>query len=268
MSSTHIEIATPHEIPRYNAESVFQCPSRYGKEWISEFIGMYLFITLSLGNIAIFVLYPESKMTWDGVSLAWGFNLTLGIYLASFNSQAHLNPCVSLCMFLFEPGFSFARVCLYTSAQLVGAFTAAGTVYGIYYNAIMLAGKNQVTASIFSPYPVSQLTTVSAIFNEFIGTALLVGGIFALIKHTETSKHLPIYVGVLLSAITYSFGFQTGFALNPARFLGPMMFTAMVGFESFSYGNYYFWMALLGQFTGAIFGVLVFIFFIKNQISD
>ena len=77
-------------------------------------------------------------------------------------------------------------------------------------------------------------------------------------KNKETSKHIPIYVGLLLSSIVLSFGWQSAFALNPARDFGPRIFMAMLGFKTFSFSDYYFWVPLVADYCGAIFGVLVF----------
>ena len=253
----------------YHTEEVnsVYCKNDLAREFLSESLGMYFFILLSLGNIAILVLYPESAMTWAGVSASWGLNLMFGIYIASFNSNGHLNPCVSMCMFLFGDNFSFVQLCIYSLAQLFGSFLAAATVYGIYYNKISKIENGQDATSIFTTYKNSSISTTSAFFTEFLGTALLVGGIFTIIKHKETSKHIPIYVGLLLSSIVLSFGFQSAFALNPARDLGPRIFMAMCGYSTFSYSDHYFYIPLIADYLGALFGVGIYTLFIKKQLK-
>jgi MIP family channel proteins len=246
--------------------SIF-CKNDLAREFISETLGMYLFILLSLGNIAILVLFPESVMTWVGVSVSWGLNLMFGIYVASFNSGGHLNPCVSLCLFLFEDNFSFSQLCIYSLAQLFGAFLAAATVYGIYYDNISKIENGQTATSIFTTYKHPTINTASAFFTEFLGTALLVGGIFTIIKHKETSKNIPIYVGLLLSTIVLSFGYQSAFALNPARDLGPRIFMSMCGYSTFSYSDNYVWVPLVADYLGALFGVGIYTILIKKQLK-
>jgi aquaglyceroporin related protein len=243
------------------------CPNSLAREFFSETIGMYLFILLSLGNIAILVLFPESGLNWTGVALSWGLNLMFGIYLASFNSAGHLNPCVSFCMYLFGDNFSLHQLAAYTLAQLFGAFLAAATVYGVYYSNISKIENGQSATSIFTTYKNPSISTTSAFFTEFTGTALLVGCIFAIIQHKETSKQVPIYVGALLSSIVLSFGYQTAFALNPARDLGPRIFMAMCGYSTFSYSDNYFYIPLIADYLGALFGVGVYILFIKKQLK-
>ena len=263
---SRIEITTPTNLNNeLNSEIRFRSTlvnenyveNKLLKEFLSETLGMYFFVLLSLGNVAIYVLFPESKITWDGVAISWGLNLMFGIYLASFNSSGHLNPCVSMCVYIFDRSMTFTQLCLYSLAQLVGAFLASVTVYGIYYNNIKLL-DDKSASSIFTTYKNDSITTTSAFFTEFIGTALLVGGIFAIIKNKETTKHIPIYVGLLLTSIVLSFGWQSAFALNPARDFGPRIFMAMLGFDTFSFSDYYFWVPLVADYCGAIFGVLVF----------
>jgi glycerol uptake facilitator-like aquaporin len=139
-----------------------------------------------LGNIANVVLYPESGMTWLGVALSWGFNLMFGIYLASFNSQAHLNPCVSLCFYLFDKSITLTQLVIHSVAQLVGAFLAASVVYGIYYDKISLLKDDKTASSIFATYKANDVHTGCAFFTEFLGTGLLVSGIFAILTNSKT----------------------------------------------------------------------------------
>lgn len=243
------------------------CKNDLAREFISETFGMYIFILLSLGNIANLVLFPEANITWAGVAVSWGLNLMFGIYVASFNSEAHLNPSVSLCVFVFNKTFSFTQLCVYSLAHLFGAFLAAATVYGIYYNNISKIKNDQNATSIFTTYKNTSISTTSAFFTEFLGTALLAGGIFIILKHKKTSKQIPAYIGLLLSSIILSFGYQSAFALNPARDLGPRIFMAMCGYDTFSYSQSYFWVPLVADYLGALFGVGVYTLIIKKQLK-
>lgn len=264
--SMTIEISTPtnnyNESETVQKSSYLNCPNSLVKESLFEFYGMYVFITLSLGNVAIYSLYPESNFNWTGMSLAWGLNLMFGIYIASFKSPAHLNPAVSLCMYLFKKSISFKQLCWYTFAQLLGAFLGAATIYGIYFNKL---GSEDTYSNIFTTSANNAITDTSAWFTEFLGTALLVGGIFALSDHNLTKYNLPAYIGLWLSTLVFALGFQTAFAWNPARDLGPRIFAACAGYSSFSYTDYYFWVPLTADYLGALFGVLFYKFLIKPQ---
>jgi MIP family channel proteins len=262
MTDTHIELDTPRDYGTISTHSILNCPNKTVKESLFEFFGMYIFIVLSLGNVAIYSLYPTAQLNWTGMSIAWGLNLMFGIYMASFKAPAHLNPAVSLCMYLFEKNITFTQLISYTIAQVLGALVAAGTVYGIYFNNL---GEADSYSGVFTTYKNPSITNVSAFFTEFLGTALLVGGIFMLIDNTKTKNQLPVYIGAWLSTLVFSFGFQTAFAWNPARDLGPRILAAIVGYNSFSYMDYYWWIPLVATYTGAIFGTLVYKFLIKAQ---
>ena len=106
MSNHAIQLETPQDYNTFsenNANNYFKCPSKSVRVFLAESFGMYLFILLSLGNVATFALYPESKLTWDGLSISWGLNLMFGVYVASFNSNAHLNPAILLFCFASIP---------------------------------------------------------------------------------------------------------------------------------------------------------------------
>jgi MIP family channel proteins len=266
MSDVAIEIHTPTNLD--NRESIyvdnssnFNCPIKLVKESLFEFFGMYIFISLSLGNVAIFSLYPAAQLNWTGMSISWGLNLMFGIYMSSFQSKSHLNPAFSLCSYIFE-NMTFKELVCYTLSQLFGAFMAAVTVYGIYFNNL---GSDDQFSSIFVTYKQSTISDTSAFFTEFLGTAMLVGGIFMLIDNSKTKEHLPIYIGAWLSVLVFAFGYQTAFAWNPARDLGPRILTAIAGYDSFSYMDYYWWIPLIADYTGAIFGTIIYKFLIKEQ---
>ena len=205
-------------------------------------------------------------MTWLGVALSWGFNLMFGIYLASFNSQAHLNPCVSLCFYLFDKSITLTQLVIHSVAQLVGAFLAASVVYGIYYDKISLLKDDKTASSIFATYKANDVHTGCAFFTEFLGTGLLVSGIFAILTNSKTKDHAPVFIGILLSSIVLAFGYQTAFALNPARDLGPRIFTACVGYDSFVYVDHYWWIPLVADYLGAIVFTYLFHILVKYQI--
>ncbi len=267
MSSAVIDIQTPtnyNSIPMsYTQQSAYN--TKLFRESVFECIGMYTFIVLSLGNVAIYALYPEANVTWIGVSISWGFNLMFGILVANLQSPAHLNPAVSLSMFLLEKAISLKQLICLTLSQLFGAFLAALTVYCIYYNKL---GDADSFSGVFTTYRNPAINTISAFFTEFLGTALLVGGIFMLIDNKFTNQHLPLYIGAWLSTLVVSFGYQTAFAWNPARDMGPRILAAVVGYNSFSYVDYYWWVPLVATYTGGLTGAIFYKYVIKPYSTD
>lgn len=265
MDNHTIELETPRDL-NYNDSnnsSNLKCQHELSRAAMSETFGMYIFIVLSLGNVAIYSLFPESRLSWDGLAISWGLNLMFGLFIASFNSKAHLNPAISLCMYLFEKNITFIELLVYTCSQLLGAFLAAATVYCLYFNNLE---DDDLYSGVFVTYKNSSITTVVAFFTEFIGTALLAIGIFSICDHPITKNYAQVYIGVLLSALTYAFGYQTAFAWNPARDFAPRVFAAIVGYNSFSYKDYYFWIPLVAPYAGAVVGVFIYKILIQTQL--
>lgn len=247
MSDVHVEIGTPHH---YELQPSPYKSSELVKESLFEFFGTFTFITLSLGNIAIAALYPESSMDFSGIAISWGLNIMFGIYVASFKAPGHLNPAISFIMFL-DKKINFKQLVCYSLSQLIAAFFSALYVYSANYN--KLNDKTDFEASkVFVTYKNVNITCWTAFNIEFTGTALLAGGILTLIDHVHTQHYLPVYIGAWFTALVSSFGFQTAFAWNPARDLGPRILSSMVGYKVFNYVDHYFWIPLLAPYCGAV----------------
>jgi MIP family channel proteins len=173
-------------------------------------------------------------------------------------SGAHLNPAVSTTMALFNK-FEWSKVLPYSIAQVLGSFLGALMVNIIYYNAINEIDPEHTlsTASIFATYPQPFVTTGSAFLTEMFASALLLGGIFAFSdERNNPSKNAPASVGLLVCGLGMSFGWPTGYALNPARDLGPRIMTSIFGWGSlvFTSHNYYFWIPIVAPVVGGAVG--------------
>ncbi len=270
MSDVIVDVHTPtnntplSNFNNSNQINYFNCPNKLVTESIFEFFGMFIFISLSLGNVAIFSLYPSSQFNWTGMSIAWGLNLMFGIYIAGFKSPAHLNPVFTLCSYILDNNISFKQFIAYTFSQILGAFAGSAIVYGIYFNNL---GDNDSYSGIFVTYKNPSISDTSAFFTEFLGTALLIGGIYMLIDNMKTNTHLPIYIGIWLTTLIFAFGFQTAFAWNPARDLGPRILTSIAGYNSFSYMDYYWWIPLVADYSGGFMGAIFYKYLIKQQME-
>lgn len=218
-------------------------------EYIFEFLGMYLFTTMSLANVAIYVMYPAARLTWTSVAFSWGINLVFGLYLSSFKSIAHLNPVLTLSIYLFEDKLLFSDMVIFSAVQYLAAFFASITVYFVYY-------KNfNNNFGILTTFKNGSIGNFNAFVTEFIGTMLLIGGICCICKKvTKNQKYIPIYVGTWLFALILTFGYQTSFAWNPARDLGPRVFCFMYNYES--YDNYWL-IPFIADHMGGVLGYLV-----------
>lgn len=137
---------------------------------IAEFLGTALLIFFGVGCVAALKLAGASFGQWE-ISIIWGTGVAMAIYLTAAISGAHLNPAVTLALWLFAC-FDGRKVVPYIIAQVAGAFCAAATVYGLYYNLFfdfeaahhMVRGSNESLelAGIFSTYPNAHISVGQA----------------------------------------------------------------------------------------------------------
>lgn len=235
------------------------------RAYMAEFIGTFILVLVGNGSAAQFVLTKRVADDSLSMNLCWGIALLFGVHVSGGVSGGHLNPAFSVTMALFKR-FEWRKVPGYILAQTLGAFTAALVLYIVYYPWFdIIDPEREFTQSIFATYPNAQVPNRAAFANEVIGTALLVGGIFALcdqINKPASVYNFPAAVGLLLTSICMSFG---GCALNPARDFGPRLLTFLGGWgwKVFSSHGGYFWIPIVGPFLGAVLGALVYVGFIE-----
>ena len=178
-------------------------------------------------------------------------------------------------MFLMKR-IDFVRFVSYSLAQLVGAFLAAVMVYLTYFDELKLypAGMYSIdTAAIFATYPVNADGQFSSVFDQTFASFLFIISLLS-ITDKKNCKLAPaavsVLIGIALVIIGTSFGYLTGYAINPARDLGPRLFTAIAGWGTspFVEGNYFFWIPLFGPFFGSAIATLVYFLLIGNHWTD
>ena len=182
----------------------------------------------------------------------------LGIYSAGV-SGAHLNPAVTLANCVFRK-FPWKKLPVYVLAQLLGAMVASLIVYGNYKSAIDVyegghgvrtVGLSTSTAGIFATYPEPFLTKTGQFFDEFTGSAILLFCLYALQDdgNIGAGNLLPLGLFFVFYGIGACFGSNTGYAVNPARDLGPRIMTWAVGYgrQVWTAGDYYFWVCGISQ---------------------
>ncbi|XP_030048735.1 aquaporin-3 [Microcaecilia unicolor] len=239
------------------------------RQALAECLGTLILVMFGCGSVAQVVLSKGSHGQFLTVNLAFGFAVTLGILIAGQVSGGHLNPAVTfaLCLLAKEPWVKFPIYCL---AQTLGAFLGAGIVYGLYYDAIWMFANDRLyvlgengTAGIFATYPTDHLTLMNGFFDQFIGTAALVVCVLAIIDpyNNPVPRGLEAFtVGFVVLVIGLSMGFNSGYAVNPARDFGPRLFTAIAGWgtEVFSAGDQWWWVPIVSPLLGAVAGILVY----------
>jgi MIP family channel proteins len=247
------------------------------REALGEFLGTFVLILLGVGVVAQFVLSTQSAGSYLAVNLVWGLAVTMGCYVAGGVSGAHLNPAVTLALAVHR-GFAWRKVGPYVLAQFAGAFVASAVVYVTYMEALghFDGGVRQVTgahatAGIWATYPQAFLSTFPGGFiDQVVGTAVLMGVIFAISDARNAppaAGMAPLIVGLLVVAIGASFGFNSGYAINPARDLGPRLFTAVAGWgaEVFRAGNMWWWVPVTAPPIGAVLGGWVYDLFVGHR---
>jgi MIP family channel proteins len=235
------------------------------REGLAEFFGTFILIAFGAGVVAQTVLSSNATGSYLAINVAWGIAVTLGCYVAGGVSGAHLNPAVTVALAVHR-GFSWSKVLPYAVAQTAGAFTAAAVVYFTYREAfdafdggVRQVGGAKATAGIFATYPQPFLSLAGGFVDQVVGTALLVAVIFALgdARNAPPAPGTgPVVVGLLVMAVGMGFGFNAGYAINPARDLGPRLFTAIGGWggEVFRAGNGWWWVPLVAPPLGAVLG--------------
>ena len=191
----------------------------------------------------------------------------MGIYASAGVSGAHLNPAVTLAFAAFR-GFPWRKVPAYVLAQTAGAFAGAAVTFVTYREAfdhfdggVRQVAGDKATAGIFATYPQPFLSAVPGGFvDQVVGTALLLLVIFALgdRRNAGPASGGPVLVGALVVLIGMTFGFNAGYAINPARDLGPRVFTAIAGWgsEVFRAGGGWWWVPLVAPCLGGLLGGL------------
>ncbi|KAF9525543.1 putative aquaporin 4 [Crepidotus variabilis] len=274
-SVEHIEHEHQEEIPPTHTEF----PNRWARyrnflrEPFAEFFGTCILIIFGTGVDCQVVLSgnpsvaPSAKGEYFSINIGWAAGTALGVWVSGGISGGHINPAVTLALAVFR-GFPWRKVPIYILAQVLGAMVGAAVTYGNYYHAIDLfegpGVRTLKTAGLFSTYALDYMTNVSAFFDEFLGTAVLLIVVLAMSdkKNLQPPSGLaPVVLFVLVLGIGASLGMQTGYAINPARDLGPRLLTAMVGYgkEVFTFRNqYWIWCPIMGPILGALFGAFVY----------
>jgi MIP family channel proteins len=233
---------------------------------LAEFLGTFVLIVFGVGVVAQTVLSGGGAGSPLSINIGWGLAVAMGCYVAAGVTGAHLNPAISLALAVHRR-FPWRRVAPYIAAQAAGAFVASAVVFVTYREAIAAfdGGIRQVTgplgtAGIWATYPRPFLSAFpGGLVDQFVGTALLVAVIFAITDSRNSpapSGLAPVVVGLLVVLIGTTFGFNSGYAINPARDFAPRVFTAVAGWgtEVFRAGNGWWWVPIVGPCAGAVAG--------------
>ncbi len=237
--------------------------------YIGEFIGTMLLIIFGDGVVAG-VLLRNSKAEnsgWIVITFGWAMGVAIAVYAVIAISGAHINPAVTL-GFASVGLLPVADVPGYIIAQMLGAFVGAVLVWLAYLPHWEQTADPGLKLGVFCTAP-AIYNTVANLITEIIGTAVLMFGVLGILGNAQqlpqggadvfTFGILPLLVGLLVLGIGLSLGGPTGYAINPARDLGPRIAHAVLpiaGKGSSDWG--YSWIPVVGPIIGAIIGAQLY----------
>ncbi len=255
-NSTTIAMPSDSGTPNLNQDNLPVDTYNYMKYilFIQECLGMATFITLSLSNIAIFGLL-NVNISWEGVAISWGFNLLIGIKIASLSGgKAYLNPCIAVADYLVKNSISLCELGIYVLAELTGAFIGASVTYGLHRN-LYKSLDDETVCTFFATYNADGINKIQATFVEFVGTFLFSYCIFSILN--SKCKHVEYAISMSLTAVVLALGAQTAFSYNWARDFGPRLFISTIHDNCFSKNGNYWYVPLLADFMGAFMGAFM-----------
>ena len=258
-------------------------------ELLAEFFGTFILILLGDGVVANVGLAPRvaaNGYSWDTIAFGWAFAVVIAVYVAGGVTGAHINPAVTIAMAV-KRGFPWGKVVPYIIAQMVGAFVGALGVYLVYNQGLIAAGMPNVwctgpgstfTAAFWGGVPPSGTTGTpyplwNAAIAEFFGTMVLLWGVLAAFDDrnwgVQTKANLAaLLVGFTVLAVGLSLGGPSGYAINPARDLGPRIFGALVGTKGLFDGLYWLIVPVLVPAVSGAIGIYFYDWFISPYLPE
>lgn len=234
--------------------------------FIAEIIGTAILILLGGGVVANVVLNKTigNNSGWIVITTGWALAVYVAVVIAGPYSGAHINPAVSISLAVAGK-FPWGDVPMYILAQMIGAMIGASTVWLLYKNHFDATEDGDSKKAVFCTAPAIR-HDFSNFFSEALGTFVLIFTILyftnATINDTETVIGLgslgALPVAFLVWSIGLSLGGTTGYAINPARDLGPRIIHALLPLKNKASSDWsYAWIPVLGPLVGACLAALL-----------
>ena len=260
-------------------------PSRTLPAWfVGEFLGTFILVFFGCGSVATAVLTGAQVGIFQ-VAIVWGIGIATAIYLTGSLSGAHLNPAVTIGLAAWA-GFPWRNVPRYVFAQFAGAIFASAVLFAMYHGTLVAyesthqivrgAPGSEATAMIFGefyPNPGGKpftdevrlrVTHLTAFFIEFVGTAILMLVILGVTNARNSSRPqvlTAVTIGLTVTILISLLGPLTMAAFNPARDLGPRLFSSLAGWRGVPFtANGVGWLTVyvIAPIAGALAGGAIY----------
>jgi len=244
-----------------------------GKKLFAELLGTFVLVWFGCGAV-MNAKYTGAMVGLGQVTMTWVLGGALAVYTCGSISGGHLNPAVSLAFALVRPAdFPIYMLIPYAMAQIIGAFCASAVNYYLFSDAIIkfemanefvrdTSGRSYANA--FGCYWSENVENANHAFvMELLGTAMLTFTVFTV---TNKSNNVPGYavpaiVGIAIGSIIAIIGSMSGGAINPARDIGPRLFTLISGWGTYSLEM--MWPYSAGPFAGGLIGAILADFLVR-----
>ncbi len=231
-------------------------------EFTAELVGTFLLLLLGCGVVANVVLKGTKGhgSGWLVITTAWALSVYIGVVVASPYSGAHLNPAVSVGLAV-AGDFPWAKVPSFVAAQLIGAFLGGSLVYLLHRDHFRITEDPTDKLAVFSTIPAIRNYS-SNLLSEVVGTFVLVFTVLYFTDATITDQDTVVVglgslgalpVALLVWGIGLCLGGTTGYAINPARDLGPRIAHAVLPIRDKGSSDWgYAWVPVLGPLVGGV----------------
>ncbi|WP_207635906.1 MIP/aquaporin family protein [Acetobacterium woodii] len=226
----------------------------------SELFGTMILIILGDGVVANVTLSKSkgNSSGWIVITTGWGFAVGIAVYVVGWVGGAHLNPAVTIGLASIG-AFPWALVPAYIGAQMVGAFLGAIVVYLAYHDHFAATDDADGKLGVFCTGPAIR-SNMWNLITEIVGTAMLLIGILGITNsHNNMGALGALAIGILIWAIGLSLGGPTGYAINPARDLGPRIAHAILPIPGKRDSDWsYSWIPIVGPIIGGVLGAWIY----------
>ena len=227
--------------------------------YLAEFFGTLLLVFLGDGVVAGAILKgtKSENAGWLAIVVGWGIAVTLAIYVVGPISGSHFNPAVTFAL-AWSGYFPWSNVGGYVLSQVAGGIVGAVLVWLQFLPHWKRTEDASTKLAVFCTAPAIRHTFAN-LLSEILATAVLILALLFLGTHEFTQGLKPIVVGLIIISIGLSLGGTTGFAINPARDLGPRIAHAFLPIPGKGSSDWsYAWIPVVGPLIGGWLGVVVY----------